>query len=340
LRQDFTVLPNFFEERPDNESVFETAVDEASAGLRLDVFLAGAIEDASRSFLQRLIKAGAVTVNGEVGKRASRIMVEGDTLTVAIPPAPSSAVEAENIPLDILYEDADLLVVNKAAGLVVHPAPGNYTGTLVNAVLYHCPDFTRPGQDPTRPGIVHRLDRDTSGVMVIAKSPVAFLSLAKQAHDHAFERRYLALVRGTFKEEAGRIEAAVGRSLVDPKRMTITGIRGRKAVTHFTVKENLGLASLISLQLETGRTHQIRVHLRFAGHPVLGDPTYGVIDFTTWAVTDEVREILQSLKGQALHAEHLGFHHPVKDEMMRFTAPLPEDFQKAVDALREVVGVE
>lgn len=326
--------PSFFEERPDSEGVIETVVDEATAGLRLDVFLAGAIEDASRSFLQRLVKAGAVTLNGEIATRVSRVVVEGDTLRVAIPPPPSSAVEPENIPLDLLYEDADLLVVNKQAGLVVHPAPGNYTGTLVNAVLYHCPDFTRSGGDATRPGIVHRLDRDTSGVMVIAKSPVAFASLAQQAHDHAFERRYLALVRGVFKESAGRIQAAVGRSLADPKRMTVTGIRGRKAVTHFTVKENLRLASLIALQLETGRTHQIRVHLRFAGHPVLGDPVYGVTDFSTWDVSDGVREILQSLKGQALHAEHLGFHHPTKNETMRFTAPLPEDFQRAVEALR------
>ena len=218
----------------------------------------------------------------------------------------------------------------------MHPAPGNYTGTLVNAVLYHCKDFQSPGADLSRPGIVHRLDMLTSGALVVAKSQRAFLSLAQQARDHTFDRRYLALARGEFPEDSGRINASVGRSLTDRTKMSVTGIHGRDAVTRFEVLERFGVASLVGLILETGRTHQIRVHLRFAQHPVLGDAVYGVTDFRSWPVPDAVRAALNALQGQALHAERLGFEHPANGKRLTFSAPPPPAFQRALDALRSL----
>lgn len=309
---------------------------EEDGGLRLDVYLAEVIEDASRSFIKKVIKDGRVTVNGQPCRKPAHAMGPGDTVTVDLPPPPPITPEPEDLPLDILYEDAELVVVNKQSGLVVHPAPGHYTGTLVNAVLYHCPDFQGPGTDTTRPGIVHRLDRDTSGVMVVAKTQRAFLHLARQAADHAFDRRYLALVRGEFKEDRGRISATIGRSLVDRRRMAVTGVAARDAVTNFEVLERFGVASLVALQLETGRTHQIRVHMRFAGRPVLGDPVYGVTDYRGWRVPPQTRQALEALHGQALHAERLGFVHPASEEPLVFTAPPPQDFQRALECLRQV----
>ncbi|MCX5771959.1 MAG: RluA family pseudouridine synthase [Candidatus Hydrogenedentes bacterium] len=315
-------------------NLFEDIVVEAYEKYRLDVYLADEIEDASRSFIKKLIKEGRVTVNGGVCTRPGRTMTAGDKVTVDIPPPPSTDILPENIPLDILYEDAEVVVVNKPSGLVVHPAPGNYTGTLVNAILYHCKDFVRPGGDSARPGIVHRLDKDTSGVLVVAKTPAAFAALSEQARAHSFDRRYLALVRGEFKENRGVISASIGRSLADPARMAVTGIGGREAVTRFEVLDRFGVASLLSVELETGRTHQIRVHLRFAGHPVLGDPVYGVTDYASWKLSDRARSALQGLHGQALHAERLGFVHPATGKTVTFTASVPSDFQQALDALR------
>ena len=216
-----------------SQNSYHEIVEEGSEGLRLDVFLAGCIEDASRSFIQKAIKGNRVTINGQVCKRPSRCVALGDEIDIELPPQPTTELIPENIPLEILHEDADVLVVNKPAGLVVHPAPGHSGGTLVNAVLFHCPDFQRPGEDATRPGIVHRLDRDTSGVMVVAKSPRAFQSLGRQAREHAFERRYLALAQGEFPEERGRIDAAVGRSMTDRKRMSVATAHSRDAVTNF-----------------------------------------------------------------------------------------------------------
>lgn len=313
---------------------FEDIVEETFEKLRLDVYLAARVEDASRSYIKKLIKDKRVTINGAVCARPSRSMAPGDQVHVDLPPPPDTTLRPEDISLEILYQDEDVVVVDKPAGMVVHPAPGHYTGTLVNAILHHCPDFQRPGTDPARPGIVHRLDRYTSGVLVVAKSPKAFLSLSKQAREHRFDRRYLALVRGEFSEKSGRIDAAVGRGMADRSRMTVTGVKGRKAVTRFEVLERFDVASLLALALETGRTHQIRVHLRFVGHPVLGDPIYGVADFGTWKAPDTVKRALKNLNGQALHAERLGFEHPATGEHMSFTAPLPADFQAALDALR------
>lgn len=319
-------------------SALEITVGEAEAGARLDVFLSGEIEDASRSYLQRVVKDGRVAVNGKVIKRVSQSVSDGDEITVDLPPPPTISLEPQDIPLEILHEDADVLVVNKPAGLVVHPAPGHYDGTLVNAVLHHCADsFQRPGEDPIRPGIVHRLDRDTSGVMVVAKSEKGFASLSRQAREHSFDRRYIALVRGEFKETHGRIDAAIGRSMTDRGRMAVTGVRGKDAVTRFEVIERLGPASLVRLELETGRTHQIRVHLRFAGRPMLGDPVYGVTDYSGMELPDDTIAALEALTGQALHAEHLGFEHPTTGERLAFTAPPPPDFQAALDALRKEV---
>lgn len=309
-------------------------VSEAESGARVDAFLASHLEDVSRAVVQKAVRAEHVLINGEVVKRASRILNPGDEVAIELPDAPTTSIEPEAIPIDVVYEDEELVVVNKAPGMVVHPAPGHATGTLLNAVLHRCPDFTRSGDDPVRPGIVHRLDRDTSGLLVIAKTPLAMTRLAAQARDHAFERRYVTLVRGEFPEDQGRVNAAVGRSLSDRKRMTVTAVGGREAVTHFSVLDRFGLASQVALELETGRTHQIRVHMRFAGHPVLGDPIYGVTDFRGWDVPDTIRETLEGLEGQALHAETLGITHPKSGERMTFNAPPPPTYRRALDALR------
>lgn len=315
---------------------FEDETGEAYQGVRMDVYLASVIEDASRSFVKKLIKDGLVQVNGNVCLRPGRTMDAGDVVRVAVPPPPDVMPVPENIPLEILHEDADLVVVNKPSGLTVHPAPGHPTGTLVNAVLHHCPDFQHPGEDVTRPGIVHRLDQYTSGVMVVAKSPLGFLKLAEQAREHTFDRQYVALARGEFAEASGRISAMIGRSLTDRKRMSVTGVGGREAVTCFDVLERFAVASYIALRLETGRTHQIRVHMRFAGHPILGDPTYGVTDFSSWNVPEPLLAALKALQGQALHAGRLGFVHPRSGKTLTFTAPPPSDFTTALEELRKI----
>lgn len=335
----YTVL--MAEDSDHGEGRVRDFVTEAHAGLRLDVFLAGVLEDASRSMVKKLIKDGRVTVDGRACARPSRTVVQGAEVAVALPPPPETDLVAEDIPLDVLHEDSEILIINKPSGLVVHPAPGHYSGTLVNAVLHHCKDFERPvgdlsgyGADLSRPGIVHRLDRFTSGVMVVAKTQPAFSHLAKQARNHAFDRSYVALVQGEFTEDSGRINATIGRSIRDRSRMAVTSVKAREAVTRFRVLERFGVASLVALELETGRTHQIRVHLRFAGRPVLGDPVYGVDDFARWDVADELRLALNGLEGQALHAELLGLQHPSTGERLTFTAPPPPDFEGALVALR------
>ena len=313
-------------------------VDLPEEGLRLDTWLAGAVEDASRSFLKKLVKDGKVFVNGRSMTKPAYKVSAGDEVDVEMPdPAPLTPLP-EDLPLEILYEDEELVVVNKASGMVVHPAPGHDSGTLVNALLHHCPGYQQSGGDPKRPGIVHRLDQDTSGVMVAAKTPKAYASLARQASEHSFDRRYVALARGEFKEDSGCINASMGRSLAEPSRMAVTGINSKEAVTHFETLERFGVACLVRLRLETGRTHQIRVHLRFAGHPILGDPVYGETRYQSWAIPPETKLTLQRLNGQALHAELLGFEHPKSHSRMTFTAPPPEDFNNALHVLRELRG--
>lgn len=295
------------------------------------------MEDASRSFIKKLIKDGRVSVGEEPCTRPGQAVREGEAIHVTVPAPPPAIPQPEDIPLDVLFEDEHLIIINKPKGLVVHPAPGNHTGTLVNALLHHCPGFARTGSDLTRPGIVHRLDRDTSGVMVVAKTQKSFLHLAQQAADHSFDRHYLALVRGEFPEDAGRIDASIGRSLTDRSRMAVTGIHGKDAVTNFTVLERFGVASLVRLELETGRTHQIRVHMRFAGRPVLGDPTYGATDYRGLHLPDEITAVLNRLDGQALHARLLGITHPNTGQRLTFTAEPPQDFQDALAALRTLL---
>lgn len=318
-----------------SQNLFEDFVTETHQGVRLDVYLADVIEDASRSFIKKVIKEGRVIVNGGVCIRPGRGMSVGDKVAADIPPPPSMELVAEDIPLEILHEDEDLVVVNKPTGLVVHPAPGNYRGTLVNALLHHCPGLSRAaGGDTLRPGIVHRLDQYTSGVLVVAKTADAFAGLSEQVRRRDFDRRYVALVRGELKEDRGRISAGIGRSLSDPGRMSVTGFRAREAVTLFEVRERFTVASLIQLTLETGRTHQIRVHLRFVGHPVLGDPVYGITNYVQWKVPDSLKAALDDLEGQALHAESLGFVHPRTKAEMTFTAPAPKDFLRVLEELR------
>lgn len=316
---------------------FEDIVGEEFDKFRLDVYLTEAIEDASRSFIKKLIKDGLVTVNGGVCTRPGRAMTPGDKVAVEIPPPPPAVPQAEDIPIDIVYQDSDVIVVNKPSGLVVHPAPGHFTGTLINAILHHCPDFQSTGTDMTRPGIVHRIDRFTSGLLVMAKTARAFAGLSEQAREHSFDRRYLALVRGEFPEDRGRINVPIGRSITDPARMSVTGIRGRDAVTRFEVLERFGHASFVALVLETGRTHQIRVHLRYAGRAVLGDPVYGAVDYSGWKHDPAVVAALEGLEGQALHAERLGFVHPGTRKEMIFSTPPPADFLAALEALRRSV---
>ncbi|MBI4556075.1 MAG: RluA family pseudouridine synthase [Candidatus Hydrogenedentes bacterium] len=319
-----------------SQTSFEDTVDTEFEGFRLDVYLAERLEDASRAFLQKLIRDGQVTVNNRTCTRAARSVRAGEHVGVTFPAPPSTALEPENLPLEILFQDADLIVVNKPAGMVVHPAPGNYTGTLLNALLFHCPDFRPEGRNALRPGVVHRIDKYTSGVLVVAKTTAAFISLSKQAREHTFDRRYLAIVAGEFEESGGRVTAAVGRSVADRTRMSVTGVRSREAVTRFEVVERYRVASLLSVTLETGRTHQIRVHLRFTGHPVLGDPVYGVTDFSSWRISPELRTSLEMLQGQALHAERLGFVHPISGDRLTFAAPPRPDFQRVLDALRNL----
>ncbi len=313
-------------------------VPKIEEGLRLDTYLAGAIEDASRSFLKKIIKDGKVIVNGRACAKPSYCVAWDDEVTVEFPEQLPLEPEPEELPLDILYEDEDLVVVNKDSGMVVHPAPGHPKGTLVNALLFHCRGFGQSGGDVKRPGIVHRLDQYTSGVMVAAKTPRAYAYLARQVSEHAFDRRYVALARGEFREQHGCIRAALGRSLAEPSRMAVTGINAKEAVTHFETLERFGLACLVRLRLETGRTHQIRVHLRFAGHPILGDPVYGETRFQSWNMPRETVAALQVLKGQALHAERLGFKHPGTGSVMTFEAPPPKDFQEALRELRSFAG--
>lgn len=314
----------------------EIAVEEG--GHRLDVFLAEALDDFSRSFLAKLIREGRVQINGRVCDRPSRQVVTGEIIHVELPEPPPETPVPENIPVDVLYEDEHIIIVNKPSGLVVHPAPGHPSGTLVNALLYRCPGLAGVPPDPRRPGIVHRLDRDTSGVMVVARSARAYASLSEQASAHAFERYYLALVKGEFREDLVRVDAPLGRSINDPKRVAVTGIRAREAVTWAETLERYGVASLLRLRLETGRTHQIRVHMRFAGRPILGDPVYGFTAYTELNIPTDVRAALEQLQGQALHAARLGLAHPDTGEKQVFESDPPADFRSARDALRRMAA--
>ncbi|NLZ38672.1 MAG: RluA family pseudouridine synthase [Firmicutes bacterium] len=301
---------------------FSFTIDKKLAGERLDVTVAALMQDLTRSRVQKLISAGQVLVD-DTERKANYRVREGETITVTIPQVKASPLQAEAIPLEILYEDNSLLVVNKPKGMVVHPAAGHSEGTLVNALLYHCRDLSGIGGE-ARPGIVHRLDKDTSGVLVVAKNDQAHLELARQFKQHSVKREYVAIVHGRLKTSKGIIDAAIARHPQDRKKMTVTqNNRGRRAVTHFKVLELFEKYTYLALRLETGRTHQIRVHLSSIGHPVVGDPVYGYKKQKT------------KMQGQALHARLLGFCHPLDGRYMEFSCGPPADFLELLNDLRK-----
>ena len=286
---------------------------------RLDVFIADN-SGLTRSHAQKLIEAGLVTVDGAVVTKSSADVKQDATVNVQLPPDVSLNIAAENIPLDIVYEDSDLLVINKPQGMTVHPANGVYTGTLVNALLYHVRDLSGIN-GVLRPGIVHRLDKDTSGLLVVAKNDVAHVELQRQIQSKECKRIYLALLEGNLKTDSGFIDQPIGRSKSDRKKMDVTR-DGRSAQTYYNVLERFQGYSLVQFELKTGRTHQIRVHAKFLGHPVVGDKTYGFAK-CRW-----------KLDGQLLHAHKLSFTHPTTGATMSFSAPCPDYFEKVLNSLR------
>lgn len=295
------------------------------ANERLDVFLSRMQPDFSRSHLQKLITAGNVTVNEKQVKSNYKLKLN-DTVELTVPEAEDVEILPQDIPLDILYEDSDIIVINKTRGMVVHPAAGVTKDTLVNALMYHCADLSGINGE-IRPGIVHRLDKDTSGVMVAAKNDAAHIHLAKQIQEKSAFRIYQAIVWGNIKEESGTIHGDIGRHPTDRKKMAIVRENGKPATTHFRVLERFGEQTLVECKLETGRTHQIRVHMTFIGHPLVGDPKYG---------TDRHDKVRGSfgINGQALHSMSLELTHPTTGERMKFTAPLPEDMEAILHKLR------
>ena len=297
---------------------------EEFAGERIDRFLSCRLEELSRSYIQKLIKEGHVKV-GEKTVKANYKLCAGDEVSIEIPDASEPDILPENIPLDILYEDSDILVVNKPKGMVVHPAAGHYSGTLVNALMYHCKDSLSGINGVLRPGIVHRIDMDTTGSLLVCKQDEAHRILAKQLKEHTIRREYHAIVHGNLKEDAGTIDAPIGRHPTDRKKMSVNYKNGKPAVTHYQVLERFGNFTYICCRLETGRTHQIRVHMASIHHPLLGDEVYGPAG----------KPAIKGLKGQVLHAKVLGIHHPATGEYMEFDAPLPEYFVDILQKLRK-----
>ena len=289
---------------------------------RVDVFLNDEMEDVSRSALQKNIEKGNITVNGEKISKNYKLHL-GDIVEAELPPPENIDIVPEDIPLDIMYEDDDLIVINKSQNMVVHPAPGHYTGTLVNALMFHCGDNLSGINGVLRPGIVHRIDKDTSGVLVIAKSDLAHKGLSEQLAEHSMKRVYNAIVYNSFSEESGTVDRNIDRSKNDRKKMAVVMQGGRNAVTHYKVIEKLGKYTWVELQLETGRTHQIRVHMSYIGHPLLGDPVYGP------------KKCPFNLNGQVLHAKVLGFIHPRTGEYMEFNSELPDYFSSLIERLKK-----
>lgn len=291
-------------------------------GARIDSWLAANMEDYSRSYIQKLCLEGNISVNGTQVKSNYRLAA-GDRVTANIPDAEVLNIEAEDIPLDIVYEDKHIIVINKPKGMVVHPAVGNYKGTLVNALMKHCGDSLSDINGVIRPGIVHRIDKDTSGLLVVAKSNVAHERLSEKLKTHDIRREYIALAEGIIYENSGKIDAPIGRHPVDRKKMSVNLKNGRNAVTHFTVLERFQSATYLELKLETGRTHQIRVHMAYIDHPIIGDEVYGR------------RKQRFKTRGQALHAFRLQFEHPISGEKMQFETAVPEYFQSILEELRK-----
>ncbi len=301
-------------------------VSEAESGLRLDKFLSRKPElSVSRSYLSKLIQEGEILLRGERAKASCKLKA-GEEIRLRLPEAKAPEIPAESIPLDILYEDEDILLINKGKNMVVHPAPGHGSGTLVNALLYHCGDSLSGINGVSRPGIVHRIDKDTTGVLLVCKSDFAHRALAEELKLHHMERQYLALVYGKVKEEEGTVDAPLARHRTERRKQAVDFERGREAVTHYRVLERFTKYTLLRCQLETGRTHQIRVHMQYIGHPVLGDPLYGP------------KKCEFRLEGQCLHAETLVLRHPRSGELMRFRAPCPVYFEKLLRLLRNRYG--
>lgn len=304
----------------EERDVTEWIVAEGNARERIDKYVTEALEDEiSRSQVQLWIGSGHVVVNGSPVK-ANYKLNEGDKVTVTVPEPEVTDLIAQDIPIEVAYEDSDVIVVNKARGMVVHPAVGHPSGTLVNALMYHCKDLSGINGE-IRPGIVHRIDKDTSGLIMAAKNDASHASLSAQLKEHSVTRRYIAVVHGNLSHDKGTVDAPIGRDPHDRKLYTVTEKNSKRSVTHFTVLERFGDCTLLELQLETGRTHQIRVHMKFIGHPLVGDPVYGRSKGTT-------------MNGQALHAAVLGFVHPSTGEYKEFSAPIPADMEELLFTLR------
>jgi len=302
---------------------FSFILEQTDVGQRLDKFLQLKLPDLTRSAVQKLIEQGYATKNGITISKNEKGNA-GDCITITIPAPISMEVTAQNIPLEIMYEDDDLLVVNKPKGMVVHPAVGNYDGTLVNALLYHCGNSLSGINGVIRPCIVHRIDKDTSGLLIVAKNDRTHHKLAQQIKEHSFTRIYEAVVYGNIKKEKGTIEASIGRHPADRKKMTVTDKNARHAVTHYSVLERFNDFTHVQLKLETGRTHQIRVHMAHIGHPVAGDSIYGV------------KKVLTSLGGQCLHAKVIGFMHPASGKYLEINSELPTYFTQFLGKLRKL----
>lgn len=300
----------------------ELTVTAEAAGCRLDKGVALLVPELSRSQIQTLAEKGSILKNGAAAGKKDTLR-EGDSIIITLPDPVPTGTQAENIPLEIVYEDDDLLVVNKPKGMVVHPAAGNYTGTLVNALLYHCGDSLSGINGELRPGIVHRIDRDTSGLIIAAKNDFAHVKLAEQLQDHTLARTYRCIVTGNLREDTGTVNAPIGRCPADRKKMAVVA-GGRNAVTHWTVLERYPGVNYVECRLETGRTHQIRVHMAYIGHPILGDTVYGN------------KKPVPGLQGQCLHAVGLKFIHPRTGELVELTCGLPEEFEKQLKKYRNM----
>lgn len=301
----------------------ELTVEAGEAGSRLDRFISGRLPEYTRSRIQKLTEDGFVLADGKPAKASHKVRA-GETVSLTVPELRDPDILPEPIPLDIIYEDGDMLVVNKPQGMVVHPAAGNYTGTLVNALLAYCGDSLSGINGERRPGILHRIDKDTSGLLLVAKNDMAHQRLAAQIKAHSLTRAYLALVHGGFRTDSGTVDLPIGRHPADRKKMAVTYHNAREAVTHYRVLERFGRYTLLECVLETGRTHQIRVHMAKLGHPIAGDPVYGV------------KKEPFSTNGQLLHAYKVGFVHPRTGAYLEFTSPLPDYYEKILKNLRNL----
>lgn len=302
---------------------YSFTANEEQAGNRVDKLLAETFKEFTRSHIQKMAEEGCLLVNGKSVKVNYKLRA-GDNVLLNVEPPKEPDIVAENIPLEIVYEDGEMIVVNKPQGMVVHPAAGNYSGTLVNALMAYCGDSLSGINGEKRPGILHRIDKDTSGLLLVAKTDRAHRALAEQIKVHSLTRAYLALLHGNVKEDDGTIDAPIGRHPIDRKKMTITSVNSRHAVTHYRVLERFGRYTFVECRLETGRTHQIRVHMSQNWHPIVGDKTYGV------------KKEEFSLNGQLLHAYKVGFVHPLSGEYMEFVSELPPYFEKVLKILRNL----